>query len=392
MVQFLIRRFVPDYKQTGAPAVRARYGTLSGMTGIVLNLLLFAFKCLAGFISGSIAVIADAFNNLSDAGSSVVTLVGFRMAEAPADDEHPFGHGRIEYISGLVVSMAIILVGVELLKSSFDKILHPEATMLSLVPFVILLASIALKLWMSHFNRTLAGIIDSSAMRATAQDCLTDSIATAAVAAGMIISHFTGWTLDGYIGLLVALFILYAGFNTAKDSLSPLLGQTPDPEFVSSIKETVLSHPQVIGIHDLIVHDYGPGQRMVSLHAEVRADEDILVIHDVIDHIELELRARFRCEATIHMDPVDVRDEATALMRDRVRALIGEIDPALSIHDFRMVVSPSHTNLIFDVLVPHRFRLTHAQLSHLIHERVQSMEGGTFFAVIRIESGYTAKP
>ena len=244
---------------------------------------------------------------------------------------------------------------------------------------------------MCHFNRTLAAKIDSAAMRATAQDSLVDSIATTAVASGILISHFTGLMLDGYIGLLVALFILYAGVNTAKDSLSPLLGQTPDVEFVASIKETVMSHPQVIGIHDLIVHDYGPGQRMISLHAEVRADEDILVIHDVIDHIELELRARYQCEATIHMDPVDVRDEATSLMRERLKALIMEIDPTLSIHDFRMVVSPSHTNLIFDVLVPHRFRLSHTQLSHMIHERVAHMEGGTYFAVFRLENGYTPK-
>lgn len=391
MIDFLIRRFVRDFQRPQDPVVRARYGTLSGVTGIALNLLLFALKCLAGALSGSIAVIADAFNNLSDAGSSVVTLVGFRMAEAPADDEHPFGHGRIEYISGLIVSMAIMLVGVELLKSSFDKILHPQATTLSALPFAILVVSILVKLWMSRFNRVLSQRIDSSAMRATAQDSLNDAIATTAVAIGILIAHFTGLMLDGYIGLLVALFILYAGVSTAKDSLSPLLGQTPDPDFVRQVKETVLSHPEVIGIHDLIVHDYGPGQCMISLHAEVRADEDILVLHDAIDHIELELRARFKCEATIHMDPVDVRDEATAQMRARVEAVVRGIDPALSIHDFRMVVSPSHTNLIFDVLVPHRFRMNQAQLSREIHARVQAMEGGTYFAVIRIESGYTAK-
>lgn len=390
MTDLLIRRFIKEYQRTQEPAVRARYGTLSGLTGIALNLLLFAFKFLAGMLSGSIAIIADAFNNLSDAGSSVVTLVGFRMAETPADAEHPFGHGRIEYISGLIVSMAILLVGVELLKSSFDKILHPQLTTLSPLPFVILIVSILVKLWMSRFNSTLSKRIDSSAMRATAQDSLNDAIATSAVAVGMLIAHFSGLKLDGYIGLLVALFILYSGVNTAKDSLSPLLGQTPDPDFVRSIRDTVLAHPEVIGIHDLVVHDYGPGQCMISLHAEVRSDEDILVIHDVIDHIELELRARYKCEATIHMDPVDVSDEATAQMHARVEAVIHDIDPALSIHDFRMVVSPSHTNLIFDVLVPHRFHLSNAQLSRMIHERVHAMEGGTYFAVIHLESGYTA--
>ena len=285
--------------------------------------------------------------------------------------------------------MAILLVGVELVKSSFEKILHPEATVLSPVPFLILVVSVLVKLWMGHFNRTLSEKIDSAAMKATAQDSLTDALATSAVALGMLIAHGTGWMLDGYIGLLVAGFILYAGVNAAKDSLSPLLGQTPDPNFVQQIEKTVLSHPEVIGIHDLIVHDYGPGQCLISLHAEVRSTEDILVIHDVIDRIELELRARFHCEATIHMDPVDVNDEATSQMRERVETVVRGVSPALSIHVFRMVVSPSHTNLIFDVVVPHRFPVSNAQISREIHERVHAMTGGVYFAVIRVESAYT---
>lgn len=387
IVDFLVRRFVPDCDVIQNPKVRARYGALSGLVGICLNLCLFAFKFLAGAITASIAITADAFNNLSDAASSVVTLVGFRMAERPADDEHPFGHGRIEYICGLIVSAAIFVVGLELLKSSFEKVLHPAATAMDALSLVILLCAIAVKLWMCFFNRSLSRRIGSTAMAATAKDSLTDAVATSAVLVGVGVSSLFGLHIDGYIGLLVAAFILYTGYSTARDSLSPLLGQSPDPDFVAQIQQTVLAHEEVVGIHDLIVHDYGPGQRMVSLHAEVRSDEDILVIHDAIDRIEMELRGKFHCEATIHMDPIEVDDAATNAMRARVREAVRAIDPALSIHDFRMVVSPTHTNLIFDVCVPHRFRMTDAQVSHSVHESIRNL-GEHYFAVIQVEHGY----
>ena len=387
LVDLLVRRFVPDHQRTQDPRVRARYGALSGGVGIALNLLLFALKLLAGAVTASIAVVADAFNNLSDAGSSIVTLVGFRMAERPADDEHPFGHGRIEYLSGLFVSAAILVVGVELLKSSFDKVLHPAPTEMDLPSLCILVCAVGVKLWMSRFNRALSARIGSTAMAATAKDSLTDAVATSAVVLGVGLGSVFHLYVDGWIGLAVAGFILYTGYTTARDSLSPLLGQSPDPEFVQEITQTVLAHPEVVGIHDLIVHDYGPGQRMISLHAEVRADEDILVIHDVIDRIEMELRGRFRCETTIHMDPIAVDDEATASMRARVEQAVHGVDPALSIHDFRMVVSPTHTNLIFDVCVPHRFRMTDAQVSRAVHDAVRRLDG-PYFAVIRVEHGY----
>ena len=264
MLDQLLRRFIKDMGQVQDPKVRERYGTFAGGVGIFLNLCLAAAKLLAGIISGSIAVTADAFNNLSDAGSSVVTIVGFRMAASPSDREHPFGHGRIEYLAGLAISVAILLVGVELLKSSVEKILHPEEVAFSLLSVGILAGSILVKLWMSWFNRTLARRIDSSAMRAVSVDSLTDAVATTAVLVSTIVGHLSGLKLDGWTGLLVAGFILYSGFNTAKDSLSPLLGEAPDPELVQEIEQTVLDHPPVVGIHDLIVHDYGPGRRCRS--------------------------------------------------------------------------------------------------------------------------------
>ena len=283
MTKLLIKLFIKDADNTANAAVRSRYGVLSGAVGIACNLLLTIAKFLIGSLTNSIAITADAVNNLSDAASSVVTLVGFRMAERPADDEHPFGHGRIEYLCGLIVSAAIFVVGLELLKSSFEKVLHPAATTMDALSLAILVCAIAVKLWMCFFNRSLSRRIGSTAMAATAKDSLTDAVATSAVLLGVGASSLLGLHIDGYIGLLVAAFILYTGYSTARDSLSPLLGQSPDPDFVTQIQQTVLAHEEVVGIHDLIVHDYGPGQRMVSLHAEVRSDEDILVIHDAID-------------------------------------------------------------------------------------------------------------
>ncbi len=356
--------------------------------GIFLNLCLFAAKFISGVVTSSIAITADAFNNLSDAGSSVVTLVGFRMAGMPADSEHPFGHGRIEYLSGLVVSLAIMVVGAELAKSSFEKILRPQTIAFSILSLVILLGSVLVKLWMSRFNRAIGKRIQSSAMKATATDSLTDAVATAAVASGVAVNYFFGINLDGWIGVIVALFILYSGFSTARDSLSPLLGQAPAPEFVRAITDTVMAHEEVAGIHDLIIHDYGPGRCMVSLHAEVPSSADILAIHDAIDVIELELRHRFNCEVTIHMDPVETDNAVTNELRQRVEALVKRIDPVISIHDFRIVQGTTHTNLIFDVLLPHKFRMPDAQVGELIRQGVQEFDG-QYFAVVRVEKSFT---
>lgn len=387
MINLLLRLFVKDYSQVHDQRVRGRYGIFAGSTGIFLNLCLFAGKFFAGLITSSIAVTADAFNNLSDAGSSVVTLLGFKMAGMPADNEHPFGHGRFEYLSGLAVSLAIMLVGLELIKSSFQKIMHPEDIVFSMLSITILVVSVLVKLWMCWFNRTLANRIDSTAMRATSMDSLTDAVATTAVIIGTFIGYFSGVNLDGWIGIIVALFILYTGFTTARDSLSPLLGQAPDPAFVKGIADTVLSHSEVIGIHDLIVHDYGPGRVMISLHAEVPCNADILEMHDVIDRIELELRGKFSCEVTIHMDPIAVDDAVTNEMRGRVLTMVKRISPDISIHDFRMVEGPTHTNLIFEVLVPHKFRIPDVEVADLVRRGVGDI-GENYFAVITVEKAF----
>jgi cation diffusion facilitator family transporter len=389
MIDFLVRTFVKDADRTQDPAVRQRYGQFSGLVGIILNLLLFAGKFLAGVLTSSIAVTADAFNNLSDAGSSVVTLIGFHMAGQQADDDHPFGHGRIEYLAGLLVSLLILLVGLELGKTSVEKILHPEAVQFSLLSVAILAVSIGVKLWMARLNRVLGGRIQSPAMAATAADSLSDAIATGAVLLSTLIGHFFQLQIDAWVGILVALFILRAGWGAAKDTLDPLLGKSPDPELVRTIQRTVLEHPQVVGMHDLVIHDYGPGRSMMSFHAEVPMDCDIMDTHDAIDHIERELKEELGIITSIHMDPIATNDARTNEIRLKVAELVRGIDPALSIHDFRMTTGPQHTNLIFDVVVPHRFHMTDSQLVQAIQTAVAGMEGGTYYAVMELDRSYT---
>ena len=384
MVNFLIRLFIPDSQKINDPVVRGRYGILAGGMGILLNLCLFFSKFFAGFFTGSIAITADAFNNLSDAGSSVVTLAGFKMASMPADREHPFGHGRLEYLSGLAISAAILLVGLELGKSSVEKIIHPEAVRMGILPMVILICSILVKLWMAYFNRSLGKRISSSAMMATAADSLTDAAATSAVLVGMAVGHLSGRLIDGYIGLLVAAFILYSGFTTARDSLSPLLGQAPDKEFVASIQQAAMAHPEILGIHDLIVHDYGPGRRIISFHAEVPSNRDILETHDVIDHLEMELRERFQCDVTVHMDPIVIDNAVINALRSQVTKVVKGIDPHLTIHDFRMVDGPTHANLIFDVMAPYQFRMSDSELIETVQQKIKALDP-RYFAVVQID-------
>lgn len=387
MISLLAKWLIPNHQNTTDAAVRRAYGQLCGVVGIVLNVLLFAGKFVAGTISGSIAITADAFNNLSDAGSSVVTLLGFRLAGKKPDPEHPFGHGRFEYLSGLVVSALILLMGVELAKSSLDKIAHPEPVEFSVVAIVILLASIAVKFYMSLYNRRVGKKINSSAMVATAIDSLSDTISTAAVLVAMVVGKFSGLMIDGWVGMVVALFILYSAIRSAIETLDPLLGQPPEPEFVHSIEELVLSHDEICGIHDLVVHDYGPGRVMISLHAEVPASGDILELHDVIDSIEVELQEQLDCEAVIHMDPIVTDDALTTELRMKMAALVREVDEQATIHDFRMVVGPTHTNLIFDAVVPYGGEKTASQIEAEIKQKVRQMEG-TYFAVVRVEHSY----
>ena len=387
MTKWILRLWVKDVDRMQDQDVRERCGVVSGMVGIVLNLCLFAAKLLAGLLTGSIAIMADAFNNLSDAGSSIITLVGFKMAGRPADPEHPFGHGRIEYVAGFVVSMIVILMGAELLKSSVEKIFAPETVAFSWISLGILVASILVKGWMCLFNRKLGKLIDSTAMQATARDSLSDAVATTTVVIGIGITQWTGWSVDGYTGLIVALFILYTGVKTAKETLSPLLGEKPSPELVEQIKHTVLSHEDIIGIHDLIIHNYGPGRSMISLHAEVPAGTDVIKMHDTIDMIEYQLRDQFHCDAVIHMDPIDLDDARTNAMYRQLATMVKSIDPSLSIHDFRMTQGHSHTNLIFDLVVPYRFRMTDQQLKDEVYERVHQWEG-TYYVVINIDRLY----
>lgn len=388
MITLLSKLFIKNKEDIKNPQVRLSYGVLCGAVGIFLNLCLFVGKFIAGTISHSIAITADAFNNLSDAGSSIITLIGFRMAGQKPDPDHPFGHGRIEYVSGLLVSVLILFMGVELLKSSMSKIIHPEELTFSPVVLGILLASILVKCYMFFYNRHLGKKLDSAAMLATATDSLSDTMATTVVLIATLTAHFTGLAIDGWCGVLVGLFICYAGFNAAKDTISPLLGQAPDREFVQQVNDTVMSHEGILGIHDLIVHNYGPGRVLISLHAEVPADGDILVLHDLIDTIEHELHDTLNCHAVIHMDPVQVGDEETARLKAMVAGYLAEIDSSLTMHDFRIVTGPTHTNLIFDVVSPYQFRLSDNELIAEITRRIQQ-DNPNYYAVIEVDKKFT---
>ena len=387
MIKLLTKLFIKDHENVANAAVRRAYGTMCGLYGIFLNLLLFAGKYFAGVVSGSVAITADAFNNLSDAGSSIITLLGFAIAGKKPDLDHPFGHGRAEYLAGLALSAVIILMGFELAKSSFDKILHPEPINTGLLPALILVCSILVKFYMCLYNRSVGKKIHSAAMQATATDSLSDSVATAVVLLSMGISYFFHVNIDGYAGLLVAVFIVYAGFNAAKDTVSPLLGQAPDPEFVQQVADIVTAHPEVVGIHDLVVHDYGPGRVMVSLHAEVRGDGNIFALHDAIDTAENELKDRLGCIATIHMDPIEADNSEVSQMRTAVLAKVKELDHVISIHDFRMVPGPTHTNLIFDAVVPADYPESDEELAANIRQQIHQAWPDRY-AVVTIDHSY----
>ncbi len=387
MVALLAKWFIADREDVKQPRVRQAYGMLCGAVGIGFNLLLFVIKFFAGIISSSIAITADAFNNLSDAGSSIVTLVGFRMAGQEADSDHPFGHGRIEYITGFIVSVVIVVMGLELIKSSIDKIIHPVAIEFQPLTVVILLVSICVKLYMNYYNRKIADQLNSASIRATATDSLSDSIATAFVLLGVLLSKYSGLMLDGYLGLLVALFIMKAGISAAVETLNPLLGQPPEKEYVDSIEDYVMSHPDIVGVHDLVVHDYGPGRRMVSLHTEVPASGDILELHDTIDNIERELKEKLGCDAVIHMDPVETDDVHVIEMKQKVAELMKEIGEDVTIHDFRMVTGPTHTNLIFDIVVPFSDNKSESEVKSEVNRLIATL-GKQYFAVVDVDKAY----
>ena len=366
MTNLLLRLFVKNHRQVDDPAVRSAVGRLAGLTGIVCNTLLFLGKLIVGIIAGSVSIIADAVNNLSDASSSVVTLLGFRMARQPADAEHPYGHARYEYLSGLVVAALILIIGAELAKSSVMKIIHPAAVEFTLFTFIVLLASVSVKLWMMSFFGALGKKIRSTTLKATSVDSRNDVIASSAVLLGCLAQYFFLVNIDGIIGLAVALYILYSGVNIARETISPLLGKQADAELIENLSRLVLSREKVLGIHDLLVHDYGPGQCYATVHAEVSAEEDPLACHDMIDAIESEAMEKLRVNLVIHYDPVVLDDEERNAALDVVTEVITGIHPDLSIHDFRLVRGAHRTKLVFDLAVPYDMETPHKELKERI--------------------------
>ena len=388
MTEFLLKHFVKGYPDTSSPAVRTRCGNLAGTVGIVCNVLLCAGKFLAGFLSGSLAISADAVNNLSDASSSVIALLGFRIAAKPADDEHPYGHGRTEYLAGLAVSVMILLIGLELVKTSVGKIMAPEPIQAGLVPLAVLVVSILVKLWMAAFNRQVGKQIGSSVLEATAADSRNDVIATSAVLVATLAQMIFGWQLDGWIGLAVAAFILYSGWGLVKEAIAPLLGQAPDPEMVRHILEVTRSYPGVLGIHDLIVHDYGPGRQFASLHVEMAASQDVLASHDVIDQIERRFLEQEGLHVIIHYDPIVTDNNEVGEAREYLAKQVKRLDPRLTIHDLRVVPGETHTNLIFDLVVPHGFEMPECRLKSEVQAMAQS-KNPKWQCVVTLENSYT---
>lgn len=386
---FLIKTFIKDFRNTKDRSVRQKYGYLSGFAGIISNIMLFALKLSIGLYLNSIAVMADAFNNLSDVASSVVTIFGFKMSGKPADKEHPFGHGRFEYIAAMVVSFMVLLVGFEFVKSSVNRIINPEALSFDLFTFVLLMASILIKIWLSFFNRNLGKAIGSKIMEATAFDSLSDVIATSVVALSLAASKWVTFPIDGYIGLAVSIFILYNGFNLIKDTLNPLLGDAPDEELVKAIMDKILSYKQIIGIHDLIIHNYGPGRVVASIHAEIPYSMDIMEAHDIIDLAEKEISEELDIHLVIHMDPINTDDEIVQKAQLHVMKILEYFPQALSIHDFRVVGGEKHMNLVFDMVVPYDFvEKDEEKLINKVNEALKKRHPN-YDAIITIDRQYS---
>jgi cation diffusion facilitator family transporter len=390
VTRFLINAFIKNKEDAQSRAVRTAYGNLAGAVGIVCNLLLFAGKLTVGTLFGSIAITADAVNNLSDASSNVVSLLGFRLAAKAPDEKHPYGYARYEYLAGLAVSAMIVAIGLSLLKESASKVLHPEAVGFSVLSVAVLVVSILVKLWMSRFNRTVGEIIHSDTLLATAADSRNDVLSTGAVLASTLLCRFTGIdVIDGVMGVAVAAFILWSGWGLVQDTLSPLLGESPDPELVERIEQKVLAYPGVMGMHDLMVHDYGPGRQFASLHIEFPAETDPLEAHDLIDNIEHDFLREDHVQVTIHYDPIVTRDPRVAALRSLLAQRTAAIDPALSIHDLRIVPGTTHTNVVFDLVLPAGYAGDRAALVAQLREAVRSQDA-TYIAVINVEQGYAS--
>ena len=387
MISLLVKLFYGEMNMSDEKAVRRAYGTACSGAGIGFNVLLFAGKLIAGMLSGSVAIVSDAFNNLSDAGSSIISLVGFKLSNKKSDPQHPFGHGRLEYISGLCVSFLIILMGVELGKASIEKIIEPAQVKFSLLTAAILAASILVKLYMALYNSRIGKRLNAVTMKAMAKDSLSDAVATSVVLMSMIVAKLADIAIDGYCGVIVAAFILFTGITAARDTISPLLGQKPDSEFIEEVMRIVNAHKEIIGTHDLVVHDYGPGRLMITLHAEVDADMDILVAHDAVDNIENELREKLGCSAVVHMDPIVTDDVETNATREEIKRVVSNIDSRMTIHDFRMVPGPTHTNVIFDVAVPFDTDMDDDELRKILGARIRDVDS-KLNAVIEIDKCY----
>ena len=387
MTKLLLRLFVKNYKDPSDAAVRGRIGKMSGMVGILCNLVLFAFKLVVGTISGAVSITADAMNNLSDATSAVVTLVGFKLAEKPADADHPYGHARYEYLSGLAVAALIVVIGVELAKASFEKILHPADVVFSLPVCIVLVLSIGMKLWMSLFNRYLGKYINSTTLTATSADSRNDAISTTAVLVAGVVGTAFGWKIDGWMGMAVALFILYSGAMLAKETISPLLGENASPELREQIAVLVGNVPQVLGYHDLMVHDYGPGQRFASMHVEMDQKADPLECHEIIDNLERACLETMGVHLSIHYDPVVTGDEEMDRLRLVVLQLLQQQDDRIAIHDFRMVRGQEYSNLIFDVELPAELLSCQNAIHRKLDEDLAQAEPHKYYTVITFDMG-----
>jgi len=390
MTKVLIDLFVKDNKNVQDTAVRAAYGKLSGWVGIMCNVLLCVGKFLVGFISGSVSITADAANNLADASSSIISLLGFKLSEQGADEEHPYGHARYEYISGFIIAVLVLVIGFELLKGSIDKVLHPSEVEFSWITVGLLAASIIVKLWMMLFNTKIGKLIDSQALTATAADSRNDCISTFVVLIAALISHFASVELDGWMGILVAVFILYSGIGLVKEAMSPLLGKAPAPEMVEDIRRRIMSYDGVLGTHDLMVHDYGPGRVFASVHVEMAAEADVLESHDIIDNIEHDF-LQSGLNLVIHFDPIVTSDSAVGDTRREIAEIVERIDERLSIHDLRMVPGPTHTNVIFDCVVPPKFGMDESELKAEIFRFVQ-LDHPDYICVITVEQSYAPIP
>lgn len=388
MYKLLCKSFIKDYQNTSSGIVRERYGTVFSLFSIVSNTILVIIKIIISFITGSVSILADALNNLSDVGSNIATLFGFKLSNKHPDSDHPYGHGRMEYVSGMIVSFLILLMGFESIKEAFNKILNPQTITFTYIAVVVLILSILVKLLMASLNNKAGKAIKSDTLIAASQDSRNDALVTLSTLVSLLIFKFTDLNIDAYVGFVVSIFVLKSGIEIFKNVLSTILGKAPDKELIKDIEKTVKAHKEIHGIHDLMFHDYGPSQQFLTFHAEVSAKEDIIKTHDLIDNIEREILEKYNILTTIHMDPVDLEDKETVVLKDQVIQIVKSINPNYTIHDFRVVKGPSHTNLVFDCLLPASDKTYHENIKNKICEEVKKINNGTYYCVIKVEHSF----